>query len=152
MCTTDRSKAVVPMLFLFRVALWVALRGASCLVLPCSLSMCFLCPFSILITLFGKRELVFVLIVNLFVSYAHVNLCHFFSLPPGVGVCCGFCLWLFLDFSDYLLTVTQPTFDCNTTDCNTIGHNTLFLSSPHLCFIIVFICDLFVSRDDPLMG
>ena len=29
-----------------------------------------------------------------------------------------------------------------------IGRNT-FLSSPHLCFIIVFICDLFVSRDDP---
>ena len=26
-----------------------------------------------------------------------------------------------------------------------------FLSSPHLCFIIIFICDLFVSRDDPLM-
>ena len=22
----------------------------------------------------------------------------------------------------------------------------------HLCFIIVFICDLFVSRDDPLMS
>ena len=33
-----------------------------------------------------------------------------------------------------------------------VGHNTLFLSSPHLCFIIVFTCDLFVSRDDPLMG
>ena len=32
-----------------------------------------------------------------------------------------------------------------------VGRNTLFLSSPHLCFIIVFICDLFVSRDDPLM-
>ena len=31
-----------------------------------------------------------------------------------------------------------------------VGRNTLFLSSPHLCFIIVFICDLFVSRDDPL--
>ena len=31
-----------------------------------------------------------------------------------------------------------------------VGRNTLFLSSPpHLCFIIVFICDLFVSRDDP---
>ena len=29
-----------------------------------------------------------------------------------------------------------------------VGCNT-FLSSPHLCFIIVFICDLFVSRDDP---
>ena len=32
-----------------------------------------------------------------------------------------------------------------------VGRNT-FLSSPHLCFITVFICDLFVSRDDPLMG
>ena len=39
----------------------------------------FFCPFSILITLLGKRELVFVLIVHLFVCYAHVNLCHFFS-------------------------------------------------------------------------
>ena len=33
-----------------------------------------------------------------------------------------------------------------------VSHNTLFLASPHLCFIIVFICDLFVSCDDPLMG
>ena len=32
-----------------------------------------------------------------------------------------------------------------------VGRNT-FLSSPHLCFIKVFICDLFVSRDDPLMS
>ena len=32
-----------------------------------------------------------------------------------------------------------------------VGRNT-FLSSPHLCFIIVFICDLFVSRDDPLVS
>ena len=32
-----------------------------------------------------------------------------------------------------------------------VGRHT-FLSSPHLCFIIVFICDLFVSRDDPLMS
>ena len=31
-----------------------------------------------------------------------------------------------------------------------VGRNT-FLSSPHLCFITVFVCDLFVSRDDPLM-
>ena len=33
-----------------------------------------------------------------------------------------------------------------------VGRNMLFLSSPHLCFIIIFICDLFVSRDDPLMS
>ena len=32
-----------------------------------------------------------------------------------------------------------------------VGRKT-FLPSPHLCFIIVFICDLFVSRDDPLMS
>ena len=32
-----------------------------------------------------------------------------------------------------------------------VGRNT-FLSSPHLCFIIVFICYLFVSRDYPLMS
>ena len=31
------------------------LRGASCLVLPCSLSMCFFCPFNILITLLGEE-------------------------------------------------------------------------------------------------
>ena len=30
--------------------------------------------------------------------------------------------------------------------------DSLFLSSPNLCVIIVFICDLFVSRDDPLMS
>ena len=27
-----------------------------------------------------------------------------------------------------------------------------FLSSPRLCFIVVFICDLFVSRDGPLVS
>ena len=33
-----------------------------------------------------------------------------------------------------------------------VGRNTMFLSSPHLCFIVVFICELFVARDDPLMS
>ena len=33
-----------------------------------------------------------------------------------------------------------------------VGRNTLFLSSPHLCFIIAFISDLVASRDDPLMS
>ena len=32
-----------------------------------------------------------------------------------------------------------------------VGRST-FLSSPHLCFIMVFICDLFVSRGGPLVG
>ena len=33
-----------------------------------------------------------------------------------------------------------------------VGRNTLFLSNPHLCFIIVFICYLLVSLDDRLMS
>ena len=33
-----------------------------------------------------------------------------------------------------------------------VGRNTLFLLSPHPCFIIICIRDLFVSRDDPLMS
>ena len=53
--TIDRSKAVVQMLILFCVALQFTLRGASCLVLSCSLSVCFFCPFSILITLLGEE-------------------------------------------------------------------------------------------------
>ena len=45
---TDRSRAVVPVLFLFCVALWFILRGASCFkVSSCSLSSCFVIPFSI---------------------------------------------------------------------------------------------------------
>ena len=53
---TDRSKAVVPVLFLFRVALWSILRGASCCkVFPCSLSSCFFSPFIIVITLLGEE-------------------------------------------------------------------------------------------------
>ena len=48
--------------------------------------------------------------------------------------------------------VFQWTRCCSTTqESPGVGRNT-FLSSPHLCFIIVFICDLFVSRDDPLMS
>ena len=53
--TTDPSKAVVPMLFLFGVALSFTLRGASCLVLPCSLTKCFFCLLSILIVLLGEE-------------------------------------------------------------------------------------------------
>ena len=54
----------------------------------------FFCPFSILIIL-----LVFVLIVHLFVSYAHANLCHFFSSSWCQGLAaasaCG-SSWTFL--------------------------------------------------------
>ena len=44
-----------------------------------SLSMSFFCPFSILITLFEEEGAGLCAYRALFVSYAHVNLCHFFS-------------------------------------------------------------------------
>ena len=51
-----------------------------------------------------------------------------------------------------LINLKSNTSDTDVSvDKTGVGRNT-FLSSPHLCFIIVFICDLFVSRDDPLMS
>ena len=32
----------------------------------------------------------------------HTLICVTFSLPPGVGVGCGLCLWFYLDFFVYL--------------------------------------------------
>ena len=58
--------------------------------------------------------------------------------PPGFNCCFSF----------------APVFQwcCSTPQGSPgVGRNT-FLSSPHLCFITVFICDLFVSRDDPLIS
>ena len=86
--STDRSKAVVPVLVLFFVALWFILRGDF---LVC-LTLChFVLVFSVLLALrlprLGKRELILVLFVRLF------DLCLFgfvgfiFLLVSGKG--CG---------------------------------------------------------------
>ena len=97
-CSTDRSKAVVPVLVLLFVALWFILRGDLLYVFPCVIL--FLC-FSVLLVLrlprLGKRELILVLFVRLF------GLCLFgfvgflFLLGLGrAGVCdCG-TPWTFL--------------------------------------------------------
>ena len=87
-CSTDRSKAVVPVLVLLFVALWFILRGDLLYVFPCVIL--FLC-FSVLLVLrlprLGKRELTLVLFVRLF------DLCLFrfvgflFLLVSGKG--CG---------------------------------------------------------------
>ena len=70
--STDRSKAVVPVLVLLFVALWFIIRGDLFYVLPCVIL--FLC-FSVLLALrlprLGKRGLISVLFVRLF------NLCLF---------------------------------------------------------------------------
>ena len=51
----DRSNAVFPVLFLFCVALWFIVGGASCFkVFPCSLSSFFVISFSILIISLGE--------------------------------------------------------------------------------------------------
>ena len=96
--STDRSKAVVPVLVLFFVALWFILRGDLLYVFPCVNVFLY---FSVLLVLrlprLGKRELILVLFVRLF------DLCLFgfvgfiFLLWSGKG--CGLWLWHSLDFS-----------------------------------------------------
>ena len=84
--STDRSKAVVPVLVLLFVALWFMLRGDLFYVLVCVIL--FLC-FSVLLALrllrLGKRVLILVLFGRLF------DLCSFgfvgFLLGSGKG--CG---------------------------------------------------------------
>ena len=97
-CSTDRSKAVVPVLVLLFVVLWFILRGDLLYVFP--RVVLFLC-FSVLLVLrlprLGKRELILVLFVRLF------GLCLFrfvgFASSWGLGraaVCdCG-TPWTFL--------------------------------------------------------
>ena len=90
-CSTDRSKAVVPVLVLLFVALWFVLRGGLLCVLPCVVL--FLC-FSVLLMLrlprLGRRELIVVLFVRLF------GLCLFrfvgFLFLLGSWKGCGLCL------------------------------------------------------------
>ena len=88
----DRSKVVVSVLFLFSVVVFYCFE-----VFPCS----FPRVSSFLLALWsprlGKRELVCVLLVHLFVCFVHVSFCRF-PLSLGVGVGCGFWLWHSLDF------------------------------------------------------
>ena len=82
-CSTDRSKAVVPVLVLLFVALWFILRGDLFYVLPCViLVLRFFSPFSIAITSLGEEK------TNLsafrkFVRFILVWICRF-SLPLGI--------------------------------------------------------------------
>ena len=86
--STDRSKAVVPLLVLLFVALWFILRGDLFYVLPCVIL--FLC-FSVLLALrlprLGKRELILVLFVRLFDLRLFVFVCCLFLMVSRKG--CG---------------------------------------------------------------
>ena len=81
--STDRSKAVVPVLVLLFVALWFILRGDLLYVLPCVILFLW---FSVLLVLrlprLGKRELILVLF-STFVRFVLVWICRF-PLPLGV--------------------------------------------------------------------
>ena len=79
--SSDRSKAVVPVLVLFFVALWFILRGDLLYVFPCVV-LVFFSPFSIAITSLGEER------ANLsafrtFVRFVLVWIGRF-SLPLGV--------------------------------------------------------------------
>ena len=86
--STDRSKAVVTVLVLLFVSLWFILQGDLLYVLPCVIL--FLC-FSVLLALrlprLGKRELIVVLFVRLFVLCLFGYVGFLFLLVSGKG--CG---------------------------------------------------------------
>ena len=115
-CSTDRSKVVVPVLVLLFVALWFILRGNLLYVFPCVI-LFLLFFFSVLLVLLlprlGKRALILVLFVRLF------GLCLFrfvgFLFLLGLGraaVCeCG-TPWTFL--LPFLGTnFSKPNFNTN---------------------------------------
>ena len=87
--STDRSKAVVPVLVLLVVALWFILRGDLFYVLPCVIL--FLC-FSVLLALrlprLGKRMLILVLSVRLFDLCLFGFVGYLFLLVSGRAAVC----------------------------------------------------------------
>ena len=86
-CSTDRSKAVVPVLVLLFVALWFILRGDLLYVFPCVIFLCFSVLLVLRLPCLGKRELILVLFIRLF------GLCLFrfvgFLFLLGSGKGCG---------------------------------------------------------------
>ena len=88
--STDRSKAMVPVLVLLLVALWFTLRGFVLCLSLCYFVLLFYSPFSIAITLLGE-ERANLSAFRMFVRFALVWFC-LFSFPLGVWEGCG--LWL----------------------------------------------------------
>ena len=84
--STDRSKAVVPVLFLLFVALWFILRGDLFYVFPCViLFLCFSVLLALRLPLLGKRELVLELFVRLFDLRLFGFVCILFLFVSGKG-------------------------------------------------------------------
>ena len=81
--STDRSKAVVPVLVLLFVALWLVLRGHLFYVLPCVILFCFPVLSALRLPRLGKRELILVLFVCLFDLRLFGFVCFLFLLVSG---------------------------------------------------------------------
>ena len=135
--STDRSKAVVPVLVLLFGALWFILRDDLLYVLPCAIL--FLC-FSVLLALrlphLGKRELILVLFVCL------IDLCFWicrFPLPldvcEGGAVCdCGTPWTFLLPFCGLVVVLRPSSFH---TDCSKAVPLLPFF---FVCGVYSFIC------------
>ena len=110
--STDRSKAVVPVLVLLFVALWFILRGDLFCVLPCViLILCFLVLLALQLPHLGKRELILVLFVRLF------YLCLFgrrFPLPLGVWEGLRFVIVALPGLFSYLFLQSNKKKTCKT--------------------------------------
>ena len=136
--STDRSKAVVPVLALLFVALCFFLRGDLLYVLPCVIL--FLC-FSVLLALrlprLGKRELILVLYVRLFALCLFGDVGFLILLVSGKG--CGLSLWHSLDLS---LTFYFICVVCFVTGF--ISSLILFCAPDWLCFVKVDFFNLFI--------
>ena len=86
--STDRSKAVVPVLVLLFVVLWFIQRGDLFYVLPCViLFLCFSVFLALRLPRFGRRELILVFFVRLFDLCLFVFVGFLFLLVSGKG--CG---------------------------------------------------------------
>ena len=97
-CSTDRSKAVVPMLVLLFVALWFILRGDLLYVFPCViLFLCFSAFLVLRLPCLGKRELILWLFVRLFglCLFRFVGFLFLLGLGRAVVCDCG-TPWTFL--------------------------------------------------------
>ena len=96
--STDRSKAVVPVLVLLLVALRFILRGDLLYVFPCVIFfLCLLVLLVLRLPRLGKRELILVLFVHLFDLWLFRFVGFLFLLGSGRG--CGLWLWQSLGFS-----------------------------------------------------
>ena len=100
-CSTDRSKAVVPVLVLLFVALWFILRGDLLYVVPCVIL--FLC-FSVLLVLL-REERANLSTFRTFVRFVLVWICRF-PLPHGVWEELRFVIVALPGFFSYLCLLT----------------------------------------------